>query len=425
MKAIIEPGKINAILTAPPSKSMTQRAYAAALLHTGTTNVLNAGNSEDEIAALDIIQRLGARITKLDGNGMEIVSSGVRPISDSINCGESGLAARLFTPIAALSATAIRVDGKGSLLRRPLDGLVEALSLLQVALPAFNGYLPFTMQGPIQASSLTINGKDGSQFLSGLLFALTEAAQRPIVITVDGLKSRPYVDMTLAMLALAGRPVAHNRYREFYIDPARSTQSDKLEIAIEGDWSSASFFLVAGAISGSAKVEGLNINSCQADKAVLDVLRSAGAGVVAVNNSVTVQQARLNSFEFDATHCPDLFPVLSILAACAQGESSIRGLHRLFHKESNRVESITEMLQDFAVPWSAEDDTLFITGVPELQGTVIDSYHDHRIAMAATIGALKAGSRVDILHAGSVRKSYPGFFNDFSMCGGKCIFIDS
>jgi 3-phosphoshikimate 1-carboxyvinyltransferase len=130
------------------------------------------------------------------------------------------------------------------------------------------------------------------------------------------------------------------------------------------------------------------------------------------------------SFEFDATDCPDLFPVLSVLAACCRGESYIRGVHRLFTKESNRAESIGEMLENFDVPYAIEDDTLAITGVKKLRGTVIDAHNDHRIAMAAAIGALRAGSRVDIVGAEAVNKSYPAFFNDLQLCGARCNFID-
>ena len=132
-----------------------------------------------------------------------------------------------------------------------------------------------------------------------------------------------------------------------------------------------------------------------------------------------VKKSGLHAFDFDATHCPDLFPILAILAACSEGESSIMGVHRLFHKESNRVGSITEMLGDFAVPWSVEDDRLFVNGVSQLQGTVIDSFHDHRIVMAAAIGALRAKGPVGITFAASVNKSYPDFYRHLQTLGAS------
>ena len=421
MQATIEPGNINGAIAAPSSKSMTQRAYAAALLHKGKSIIHHAGNSEDEKAALNVIQQLGVDVTHLE-SVLHLTSSGVNPVGNSINCGESGLCARLFTPIAALSDKAIKIEGQGSLLQRPMDGFREILPALHVELNDFNGYVPFTIQGPMRATDITLDAAGGSQLLSGLLFALSSCATVPITVTVKELKSKPYIDMTLDMLAHFGKILSHNDYQEFYIDPARFVHKETIEVSIEADWSSAAYFLVAGAIAGDITIRNLNINSAQADKAILDVLQNAGAAVTIDGNSVSVKKSRLKAFEFDATHCPDLFPVLAILAACCEGESYIAGVHRLFHKESNRAESISEMLQNFDIPFSMEDDSFCITGVKKLQGTVIDAYGDHRIVMAAAVAALRAGTRVDINGAEAVKKSYPAFFEDLILCGGKCIF---
>ena len=419
MKVIIEPAHVNGIITVPPSKSMTQRAYAGALLHKGKTIIHNAGISGDENAALHVIRQLGAKITSHPDGTIEINSTGINPISAAIPCGESGLAARLFTPIAALHDQPIRVEGSGTLVQRPMEGFGEVFGALNVSLRDFGGYLPFTVHGPMQVKPIKMNAGDGSQLLSVLLFAYSHSAIAPVTIEVTGLKSKPYIDLTLDVLEQFGKPVTHKNYKEFYIDPSTFTHKENMEINIEGDWSSGAYFLVAGAIAGDVTVRNLHAQSKQGDVAILEALASAGADVTISDNSITVKKKRMKAFEFDATHCPDLFPVLSILGACCEGESSIRGVHRLFHKESNRVESITEMLHDFAVPFSVEDDTLYITGMPKLQGTIIDSYKDHRIVMAAAIGALRANGPVEITFAGSVNKSYPDFFKDMiAVCPG-------
>jgi 3-phosphoshikimate 1-carboxyvinyltransferase len=423
MKAIVEPGKISGTLMAPPSKSLTQRAYAGALLHNGTTIIHNAGNSQDEKAALQITQQLGARIVNQTENRIEIYSTGINPTSREINCSESGLAARLFIPIASLIGREITINGSGSLLKRPMSGIKEPLQELGIAINGFNGYLPFSLKGPIAPKTITVDASEGSQFLSGLLFALSYSATEQLTVNVTNLKSRPYIDLTLEMLAAFGKPIAHNNYRQFVIDPALFTDPETVEIGVEGDWSSATFFLVAGAIAGDIAISGLNSNTLQADKAIVEVLKSAGAEISVGEDSVTVKKSVLTPFDFDATHCPDLFPALAVLAACCEGDSHIKGVHRLFYKESNRVESVTEMLHCFGVHFSVEEDTLFICGEKTLQGTVIDSYNDHRIAMAAAIGALRAKSQVDITGAEAINKSYPGFFNDLVLCGGKCNFI--
>ena len=418
MKAIIEPGYIYGSITAPPSKSHTQRAYAAALLHLGSTVIHNAGRSGDELAALRVIQQLGAIVN--DSDIMTIASKGVVPVSPVLNVGESGLSARLFTPIAALCNQKLCIEGAGGLLQRPMEGFVEILPPLGVAVSGFSGYLPCCVQGPLQAKPLKMDAAGSSQFLSGLLFALSACATDPITIEVTNLKSKPYIDLTLDVLAHFGKPVSHAGYRQFYIDPALFTYKETIDVNIEADWSSAAYLLVAAAIAGNVTVKNIDLGSKQADKAIMDVLRTCGADILIQDNSINIKKTRLRAFEFDATDAPDLFPVLAVLAACSWGESAISGVHRLFYKESNRVESITEMLQDFAVPFSVEDDTLYITGMPHLQGTVIDSYRDHRIVMAAAIGALAANGPVEISGCEVADKSYPGFFKDLILCGAVC-----
>ncbi len=422
MRATIEPGSMNGVITAPPSKSITQRAFAAALLHKGTTIITNAGTSDDEHAALDVIQQLGAKIIAQTADIIEISSNGIAPVTDTINCGESGLSARLFTPIVALSDKQVTIAGRGTLLSRPMYTFREILPALNVAFSGFNGYLPITVKGPLQPLPVKINAEDSSQFLSGLLLAYGSIAKAPVVIEAEGLKSKPYIDLTLEVMRHFGRPIPYHNYKKFDIDPSFFSCPERVEVNVEGDWSSAAYALVAGAIAGEVTVKNVNTDSLQADVAIIKVLGSAGVELVHSNDSVSVRKARLRAFEFDATDSPDLFPVLAILAACCDGESCINGVHRLFNKESNRAESISEMLENFGVPYSIEDDGLIITGVRKLQGTVIDSYHDHRIVMAAAIGALRASGPVDILHAEAVNKSYPGFFKDLISCGGRCNF---
>ena len=422
MKATIERRIVNGDLCAPPSKSMTQRAYAGAILHHGTTEIVHPGTSDDEQAALNIIVALGAEIVMQTADKIVISSKGVNPLSDIIDCGESGLSARLFAPIAGLSAKKLTIIGRGSLTKRPMRNFREIMPQLGVSLDHFTGYIPFSLYGPMQAGSFTMDASDSSQFLSGLLFALSACAEEPINIEVIDLASKPYVDLTLLVLKQFGKPVIHDNYQVFHIIPDTFTRPESITIDVEGDWSSAAYLLVAGAIGGSISVRNLNIQSTQADMAILDVLRLANADMDVSENCITVKKSTLRGFEFDATNCPDLFPILAILGACGEGDTYIAGVHRLFYKESNRAESITQMLQDFDVPYSVEDDVLCVTGVEYLQGTIIDSYKDHRIVMAAAVGALNANGPVDISAAESVNKSYPGFFRDIALCGAQCTF---
>ncbi len=421
MQATIHPGSISGKIAVPPSKSYSQRILAAALLHRGTTVIHNFGNSEDELAALEVIQQLGATVVQ-ERDMLIVTSKGVATIANEINCGESGLATRLFTPIAALHNGQIKVTGRGSLLQRPMGSVAIALEALSVKVSSNAERLPMTVFGPIHPASVHIDAAGSSQLLSGLLFALTACATEAITITVDGLKSKPYIDMTLDVLAQFGRPVKHDSYKRFYIDPAIFTHTDTITAHIESDWSSASCLLVAGAIGGAVTVTNLNKDSLQADSAILQVLEEAGAKISIEGDAISVYRTGLREFDFDATDCPDLFPALAVLATCCRGESCITGLHRLFHKESNRVESITELLWSFGVTASAAEDTLYVEGGARMNGTIIDAYNDHRIVMASAVCALRARSRVDIEGAEAVNKSYPGFFDALMACGVKCEF---
>jgi 3-phosphoshikimate 1-carboxyvinyltransferase len=392
-----------------------QRVCAAALLHHGTTIITNPGSSDDDQAAIEIIKALGADVKQLNENTLEITSQGVYPKTDHIHCGESGLSARLFIPIAALSNKAIRIEGSGSLVNRPLDVFTEVLPEMNVTVQHNSGKLPFVIQGPLQATDIELDGSVSSQFLSGLLFACGHEPPRAVTIKVKDLKSKPYIDLTLAVLEQFGYVVQNDNYELFTIEPRRSITKDII-IDIEGDWSSAAIMMVGAALSGNVSFSGLDINSAQADKAVLNALRLAGAELN-TGGTIEVKRAQLRGFEFDATHCPDLFPALAILASCSSGESRVHGIHRLIHKESNRIESISDMLEAFGVFHAVEDDALYIEGRQTLQPASIFSHHDHRIAMAAAIGALRAYDTVYISKAEAVSKSYPDFFTDLQRLG--------
>jgi 3-phosphoshikimate 1-carboxyvinyltransferase len=419
MIAIIEPGNISGRVCASPSKSLMQRACAAALLYEGKTIIHNPGNSDDDKVALNIIQQLGAAVSTSE-NVIEIQGGGVGTIAENIDCGESGLAARLFIPIAALYEKELGITGKVSLLKRPMHTIFDVLPKLGVTISADNGHLPVQVRGPLKPASLFVDGSSSSQFISGLLFAFAYAATEKITIEVSDLKSKPYIDMTLQVLQHFGYKVSHHNYSLFTIEPVVKQNSD-VTIEIEGDWSSAAYLLAGAAISGSVTLTGLNMNSLQADRAILKALDTLGAQVVISEEHVSVQKSeKLKPFEFDATDCPDLFPILSVLAACCKGESYIKGVHRLFYKESNRLVSIGDMLQEFGIFFSIEDDTMVVEGRGGVEHATIDSYNDHRIVMAASVAGLRAAKPVVVTGAACVSKSYPGFFRDLSALGAVC-----
>jgi 3-phosphoshikimate 1-carboxyvinyltransferase len=421
MQAVITPSIVSGTVTPPASKSAMQRACAAALIRTGATTLYNPGISADDIAALNIIEQLGASI-KYNKDSVLIESSGVRPVSGAIDCGESGLSVRMFSSIASLWNGEINIRGTGSLLKRPLNFFVETLPLLNVDCKSNNGFLPMSVQGPLIPKDITIDGSLSSQYLTGLLFAYSAAEAKGKTITVNNLSSKPYIDLTLDVLKKLGLKVPHNdNYSRFYYDETNAALSKSriIDFVVEADWSGAAFHLVAGAIAGSISVKGLDLTSTQADKAILQALMNAGAVIDIKNIGIEVRQSNLNAFHFDATDSPDLFPPLVALAAFCDGESSIRGVHRLTHKESNRSIALRQEFGKMGIEIQVHNDVMKIKGVKKLMGVHVESHHDHRIAMACATAGLRATGNTTVNNAEAVNKSYPQFWQHLHQLGAS------
>lgn len=450
MKVIIQPGKVSGTIQANASKSAMQRACAAALLREGETIIHNPGISNDDKAALDIIQKLGASVTYNADGTLTISSNGINPANPSINCGESGLSIRMFTPIASLSRQEISITGEGSLVTRPMDFFDEVMPKLGVGIQSNNGKLPLQIQGPLKASSITIDGSLSSQFLTGLLMAYgSSEIKKEVSITVTNLKSKPYIDLTLEIMKAFGLNVPENRnYTEFVFHPFQPKHkadsigttiiapSDTItkdthysppvaigvttnNFIVEGDWSGAAFLLVAAAVSGEVTVNGIFNTSRQADKKIVDAILDAGADVTVGDNFVSVKKHLLKPFVFDATDCPDLFPPLVALAANCVGVTRIHGLRRLKHKESDRGVTLQEEFSKLGVQVDLDDDIMQVHGrnLLRVMNHTLNSHHDHRIAMAGVVAALNADFELQVRNAEAVNKSYPEFYQHMKKLG--------
>lgn len=417
MVVTIEPSLISGEIWAAASKSSMQRACAAALAAGGTTTILNPGSSNDDIAALGVIKALGADVEK-QKDKLIIRSSGVHARESSVHCGESGLGIRMFTPLVALNKAPIAITGEGSLVTRPMDFFDEVLPLLDVELTSNAGKLPLVVKGPLQPKNITIDGSLSSQFLTGILFAYAAAGATNVAVTVTNLKSKPYVDLTLAVMEKFGLEVPENRnYESFHFKGKKSDQDAAREYTVEGDWSGAAFLLVAGAVAGEIVVKGLDVYSTQADKAILQALMSAGAGISIEPSQITMRPLPMKAFQFDATDCPDLFPPLVALAAYCSGTTVIEGVSRLAHKESNRALTLQEEFGKMGLEIELQDDLMLIKGGSGLRGAAVHSHHDHRIAMACAVAALKAESETVIAEASAINKSYPSFYEHIRSLG--------
>ena len=412
MDKTVPPGRVKGTLTPPCSKSYAQRALAAALLSEEPTVLRNLEFCDDTRSAMHCIETLGARVEQVDPTSLSI-KGGLHPRGNTLEVGESGLATRLFTPIASLCHAPIRIVGRGTLLSRPMTMMLEPLRQLGVEVRDNGGFLPLEVCGPIHGGEVEVDGSVSSQFITGLLLALPRA-QHDTRLHVRDAVSTPYLDMTLDTAARFGVEINQRDYSEFYIPGNQRFAATYF--SIEGDWSAAAMLLVAGATAGELTVRNVSMLSKQADTAICTALVRAGAAVINDADSVTVSHRPLHAFEFDATNCPDLFPALAALAAAAEGESILRGTSRLEYKECNRAEAICEEYAKLGIEVDiSEEDVMRIRGGAIRDGVRTRSHGDHRMAMSLAVAALRADGEVTIEGAESVAKSYPTFFEDLAL----------
>ncbi len=407
MKATATRAVVSGTITPPSSKSYAQRALAISLLCQGESTLTNVDFCSDTISAMNCICSLGADVVK-DGESTLIVRGGIMTKSGGLNIGESGLSTRIFTPLSALCGVPILITGHGSILKRPMELMIEPLRSLGVSIKSNGGYLPIEVCGPIKGGEVECDGSLSSQFLTGLLIALP-AAENDSIIKVDRAVSKPYIDMTIDILKSFGVEVTHNNYQEFFV--AGNQRYQACSYQIESDWSAASTMLVAGAIAGEIRLENLSRTSKQADVAICDAIIAAGASLIEKDGGIEVKKKGLKGFEFDATQCPDLFPALVALAAACEGESRIVGAERLIHKESHRGLTLQGEYAKLGIEVSFESDDVMIVKGGEIGGAIVSSHNDHRIAMSLATAALVAKDDIIIEGAECVGKSYPTFYD--------------
>jgi 3-phosphoshikimate 1-carboxyvinyltransferase len=413
MERYVEPSVIKGQIKAPASKSMTQRAIAASLLADGQSIIHNPSYCDDSLAAMSIAVGLGARVNPQPGK-LEITGSGELK-EPKLNCGESGLAIRMFSPIAALYPVEITMAGANSLKKRPMSMIEDALKQLGVKCISNGGFLPLTIHGPIVGGYSEIDGSVSSQLLTGLLMALP-LAEKNSEIKVNNLKSKPYIDMTIQILKSFGISVHNSDYKLFKIQGNQKYLPQTY--TVEADWSGGAFLLVAGAINGQLTVTGLRTDSKQSDMAIIEALKLAGATMKINDDQIEISRSDLKAFDFDATESPDLFPPLVALASYCKGISSIRGVSRLIFKESDRAKTLKEEFGKMNITVEIKDDLMYITG-GKPTGAHVESHEDHRIAMALAVTSLGATGTIYIRDSQCVAKSYPHFFSDLRQLGAN------
>lgn len=402
----ITPRTLQGTVHAPASKSHTHRALVCAALSKGESHVKGALVSDDTIATARCLSVLGAKLDKDKIDGTHTLEKG-----GTLQCQESGSTLRFLLPIACLSKQACTLVGTGQLPHRPIKPLANALNALGADVQTQNGGLPALTQPGLSGGTCTIPGHLSSQFVSGLLFALPLCENDSVISITGPLQSKPYADLTKQTMHAFGVDV-HEQDGAYHVDGNQEYRPQKFQV--EGDWSSAAFWLVAAAIGGDVTVKGLKPDSLQGDKMVLDILKEMGADVQQGPSGVRVTQSPLQGTEVDVSNIPDLLPILSVAACFAEGPTRFYNAERLRLKESDRLGAMAEELEAMGAILQEKQDELIIRGGKKLKGTNLKSHGDHRIAMSLVIAALNAQGQSALDDADCIAKSYPAFLNDLN-----------
>ena len=404
-------GKIKAIA----SKSVAHRLLICAAFADAPAKILCEETNNDIEATAACLNALGAKITR-NAPYYDIIPVDPERINRNatLPCGESGSTLRFLLPVAASLGADCSFALEGRLADRPLSPLREELEAHGVTV---SGYNPLSISGKLVGNEFSIDGSVSSQFISGLLFALSLLSSDSVLTVTGKIESAPYIDITCDALSLFGaKPTRKDN--KFFINSSSFVSPSLLEV--EGDWSNAAFPLALGAIGGEIEIFGLNPNSSQGDKAIVDLLARFGADIyLSPDGSYIARRSELRGIDIDASQIPDLVPVLATVASVAKGRTRIYGASRLRLKESDRLATVKDLLSRLGANIELTDDGLIIEGVTALDGGKVDSHNDHRIAMSAAVASAVCSEKVSIERAEAVKKSYPAFWEDMSALGAK------
>ncbi len=417
MKLRVSPSVVTGTIQSSPSKSYSHRALVLALLADGRSNIKNVLLSGDTVATYQAVQAFGARTTV---KGDTVVVDGGRLCcpDNEIDAANSGTTIRIMMGIASLLPCQVVLTGDDSLRRRPMQPLIDALNELGVKCSSKdgNGRAPILVQGPNRGETAHIPGDISSQFISSLLISAPRKEVGTEIVLTTPLKSRPYVDITMGMMRWFGAEV--ERTDEGFYVPGRQ-RYEACSYRVPGDYSSAAFPLVAGALTGGVVVAGLDPDDHQGDRVIVDILREFGAGIKQGGTTVRAWPGELEGTEVDLADAPDLFPIVALLGTQACGTTTISNAEHLRIKESDRIHATTEFLRAMGGEIEEKKDGCVVNGPTPLTGAKVDSLNDHRILMAAAVAGLIAEGTTTITNGDCFNVSYPKFLDDMRSLGAR------
>ena len=419
----IYPTKLKGEVKIPPSKSMAHRAVICASLGDGVSRITNIDYSDDIIATINAMKALGAIIEedkdclKVIGiNSKELI--GHRKFKRVVDCNESGSTLRFIVPISLAFEGETRFIGRGNLGKRPLKTYYDIFDKQDIKYTYLDDILDLVVSGKLKAGTYEVEGNISSQFITGLLFTLPLLDGDSKIIITTKLESKGYLDLTLSAMKDFGIEVINNDYKEFIIKGNQKYVSR--DYRVEGDYSQGAFFLSANALGNEVNILDLKDDSLQGDREVIDILERMGLAIEKNDFSMSGKIKKLKSTVIDGSQCPDIIPVLSLVAALSEGTTKIINAGRLRIKECDRLSAVTEELNKLGAKVTEEADGLIIEGVRELKGGVeVWSHKDHRIAMTLAIASTRCNNPIIIKDYECISKSYPQFFEDFKKLGGK------
>ena len=414
-KVKIKPNDLRGSINIPPSKSFSHRAVIAASLCDGQSKVTNLLFSEDINATCDAMQNFGAHINRYD-DSIDIFGSGkVRNPIHPIDCHESGSTLRFLVPFGGIVEEPVVFKGRGKLTTRPLNPYFDIFDNQDIRY-VYNDSLPLVVDGELKSGKFEIPGDVSSQFITGLLYTLPLLDGDSEIIITSPLESKGYIDMTLEVLRDFSIDIKTKDHKSYFIKGNQTYKSK--DYRVEGDFSQAAFWIVAGLLGGDLNIKNLNVNSLQGDKEVLDIVKRMQANIEISEESIKVVKTRTKGTIIDGSQCPDIIPVLAVLAALSEGSTEIINASRLRIKESDRLKAICTELNKLGAHIIEKEDGLVIHGKEELEGGIVDSWNDHRIAMSLAIASIKCKNEVIISNSHAINKSYPHFYDDFASLGG-------
>ncbi len=413
MNLKLKPTKLLGEVSAIGSKSDIHRLLILSALSDTETFIEGVTESDDILATAGCLNSLGAQV-EINGREAKVTPFKKANCGITLDCGESGSTFRFLLPVAAAVSEKVSFIGSGRLPMRPIGELVDAMKANGTHFSSDK--LPLTVSGGLKAGIYTLPGNVSSQYISGLLMALSVTEGESEIVLSSPLESESYVKMTISSLELFGAKVIKTE-AGYKVKSKRALTSPK-RILADGDWSNASFFICAGAIGGNTAVSGLDQNSVQGDKKVIKMLKSFGASVSFENGTVRALKSKLSGTKIDLTDTPDMLPIMAVVASCAEGETEFFGAKRLRLKESDRLQTVANTINSLGGCAEVLPDGLMVYP-KRLSGGEVDGCGDHRIVMAAAIASSICDGEVIIKGAEAVNKSYPKFFEDFKKLGGN------